>query len=55
MTPLHYACLCEEEALAQLLLEAGANPDIADSDGTTARSMGAEWPDLTTLLSRLSI
>lgn len=35
-TPLHYAALCEHVDIARILLQHGANPNIADEGGDTA-------------------
>merc|ERR1712118_210639 len=44
-TPLHFAVMSEHEAASRLLLSYGADPDIENADGETARSQaeGEVW------------
>ena len=39
-TPLHYACSCEHVAMAEILLNAGADPAMRDTDGNTPLTPG---------------
>lgn len=44
-TPLHYAVVCEREALAQFLMRQNADIDIKDNDGNTPRDIcDSDWP-----------
>lgn len=38
-TPLHYAALCGQQAVAELLLASGADASIADYEGQTAQQL----------------
>lgn len=43
-TPLHYAVLCEREAIAKLLVEHNANLNLKDKDGNTPGDLlGSSW------------
>lgn len=34
-TPLHYAAVCDREAIAELLVKHNADKDVKDNDGNT--------------------
>lgn len=44
MTCLHHSVICNEEdpSTFKLLLSKGANPDVEDEDGETAKSLALE-------------
>ena len=42
MTCLHHAYWCENDSIFKLLLNKGANPDQADNEGDTARSLAQD-------------
>ena len=44
MTPLHYAATCDHLAIAEELVQAGANPNAADADDETPLSTATSEP-----------
>lgn len=38
-TPLHYAVVCEREAIAEYLVKHNADADLKDNDGDSSRDM----------------
>lgn len=44
-TPLHYAVVCEREAIADYLVKHNADPDLKDDDGSSSRDIcRPNWP-----------
>lgn len=44
-TPLHYAVVCEREAIAKYLVKQNADTDLKDNDGNTPSDLcEANWP-----------
>jgi ankyrin repeat protein len=50
MTPLMLAVTGKHLETVQVLIEAGADPRLADKDGRTARDLAADNPDIGNLL-----
>lgn len=46
-TPLHYAAVCEREAIAEFLVKQNADTNLEDNDGKSARDLcEVDWPCL---------